>query len=494
MSRSVYRRIRALAGRRVDRASRREFLAASLAGAAGLMLPGASLAQGRQASGRRVVVVGAGFAGLACAHELIALGCDVTVVEARDQVGGRVRSTDQFVKGRTVEVGAELIGINHPTWMRFQKELGLELIELSEDETLEQPVWLDGRRLSSEEAARLLEEMDEVFVNMDFDAKTVVEDEPWTTPGAKELDARSTQDWLDKVKASDLCKRALEVEFYANNGQALPQQSYLGNLCQVKGGGGAQHYRDDSETHRCKGGNQRLASALAAKIGADRVLLGLPVTRIDHGKRDVTVHCKDGRTISCDEVVVAVPPSVWSKIEFAPGLPRLLVPQMGKNVKFFVPLKTRFWKQLGSEQYALGDGRVSMTWEGTDGQEGDGDVVMVAFSGARAAEACIALPREERDKAYLDELERLYPGIKDQVTGKAFFMDWTSESWTQASYSFPKPGEVTTIGPILHRGLGRLHFAGEHTCYKFVGYMEGALYSGVSVARRIVTREAAPGR
>jgi monoamine oxidase len=35
-----------------------------------------------------------------------------------------------------------------------------------------------------------------------------------------------------------------------------------------------------------------------------------------------------------------------------------------------------------------------------------------------------------------------------------------------------------------------LHFAGEHACYKFVGYMEGALNSGVAVAKRIAARDA----
>ena len=69
-------------------------------------------------------------------------------------------------------------------------------------------------------------------------------------------------------------------------------------------------------------------------------------------------------------------------------------------------------------------------------------------------------------------------------------MNWPNEIWTAAGYSFPAPGQVTTVGPILRAGLGRLHFAGEHTCYKFVGYMEGALNSGVSLAKRIAVRDA----
>jgi monoamine oxidase len=68
-------------------------------------------------------------------------------------------------------------------------------------------------------------------------------------------------------------------------------------------------------------------------------------------------------------------------------------------------------------------------------------------------------------------------------------MDWPADEWTMAGYSFPAPGQVTRIGPLLHKGMGRLHFAGEHTCYKFVGYMEGALNSGATIAKRIATRD-----
>jgi len=65
-------------------------------------------------------------------------------------------------------------------------------------------------------------------------------------------------------------------------------------------------------------------------------------------------------------------------------------------------------------------------------------------------------------------------------------MDWPSDPWVKGSYSFPAPGEVTTLGPQLQQPLGgRVYLAGEHTCYAFVGYMEGALQSGARAAKRI---------
>lgn len=494
MTRSFYRRLaRFVAGRPLT-PGRREFLGGAAASGALLLSNRLWSESGLSAAGaafgaKRVVVVGAGFAGLACAYELQSAGYDVTVLEATTRVGGRVRSSTEFVKGRVIEVGAELIGSNHPTWMAYKDAFKLEMLDLSESEEWEQPVVLAGKRLTHDEAKALLAEMDEVFnKNMDPLAATVDADEPWKTPDAKVLDAQNTKDWIAKLECSDLCKKALTVEFQSNNGQDVAKQSFLGNLAQVKGHGTAASYRDESEIYRCKGGNQSLATKLAETIKS--LVLELPVRSIEWGDKKVVVTCSDGRTLECDDIVLAVPPSIWSRIEFKPGLPQALSPQMGLNTKWFAHLKNRFWQKANQEQYALNDGVFNMTWEGTDGQEGDEDVVFVAFNGGPSAEKARALRGDAQAAAYLAELEALYPGFKEQLVGKPFFMDWPNEPWTKASYSFPAPGQVTTQGPILRDGLqGRLHFAGEHTCYRFVGYMEGALYSGSQLARRLAKRD-----
>ena len=126
-----------------------------------------------------------------------------------------------------------------------------------------------------------------------------------------------------------------------------------------------------------------------------------------------------------------------------------------------------------------------MTWDGTDGQTGIGEACLVCFSGGEMAEQCRRWPDAERDGNYLLNLERLYPGVSKRFRGSRF-MDWPGDPWTAASYSFPAPRQITTAGPTLAQGLEhRLHFAGEHTCWAFVGYMEGALQSGLTVAKRI---------
>jgi monoamine oxidase len=111
----------------------------------------------------------------------------------------------------------------------------------------------------------------------------------------------------------------------------------------------------------------------------------------------------------------------------------------------------------------------------------------VALAGGPAAEEGRGLGRD-RERRYLAELERLYPGLRRQVR-QARFLDWSAEPWTQGGYSAPAPGEVTAVGPVLFAGLGRLHFAGEHASPAFHGFMEGALESGVRLARRLAKRD-----
>jgi hypothetical protein len=82
-----------------------------------------------------------------------------------------------------------------------------------------------------------------------------------------------------------------------------------------------------------------------------------------------------------------------------------------------------------------------------------------------------------------------------KTCGKSKLMDCPGNEWAKGSYSLPKPGEVTSVGPLLHSGfLKRIHFAGEHTCYAFTGYMEAALQSGIRVAEQIARRDGVLGR
>jgi monoamine oxidase len=160
---------------------------------------------------------------------------------------------------------------------------------------------------------------------------------------------------------------------------------------------------------------------------------------------------------------------------------------MGVNVKYLAYVKERFWRKGGVSPDTMSDGDVSITWEGTDNQPGEG-ACLVGFSGARAARNTRNYPADQRDEMYARNLERLLPGFRDSFV-KSRYMDWPGDEFTMAGYSFPRPGQIGIVGPILRKGIDNLHFAGEHCSSAFVGYMEGALSSGVTAARSIAKRD-----
>lgn len=489
MVRSLYTRLHRRFGEPVRVEERREFLQATLAASAGLLISGGSvLARRPSQGGKRVVVIGAGLAGLSCAFELKAAGYDVRVIEARERVGGRVLSISDLIENATVEGGGEFVGSNHPAWMAYARRFGLSFVDVS-DYDLDFPIMLGGRRLTPEESAALWNEMDAQVRVMNAMAHDINPEAPWTHRIASNLDRQSMQDWLERAPCSETCKAGLAVQFTATTGVDPSRQSLLAHFATVAGGGG-ERYWTESEAYRCKGGNQQLAIKLADALG-DRLATGVPVRTVRIAEGGAKVECADGRTLECDDVVLAVPASAWDAIAFEPEIPETFRPQVGVNVKFLAKMGLRFWEDAGLAPEALTDGEVSLTWDATDGQLESRGAALAAVSGGKAAATCRGHKEGTVADHYVVNLASIYPEFqKHFVEGR--FMDWPGDPWTKGGRSFPAPTEVTSLGPRLAEGFAkRLHFAGDHCAYGFIGRMEGALHSGASVARRLARRDGA---
>jgi monoamine oxidase len=485
---SFYNRLKRQHTPKEELVSRRLFLKQMALASGALLLSNCAPGRiGSRGGKPRVIIAGAGFAGLAAAFELRAIGYDVIVLEARDRVGGRVLSFSDFPSGRNVEGGGELVGSNHPMWMAYSDRFGLTFLDMSADEEYDEPFYLQGRMLDISEVEQMYEEMDAAATAMTEDAVPINADEPWNSPNASELDLRSTADWLASLQLSDLGRHAAGTELMHNNGTPTARQSYLGNLTQVKGGG-LDAYWTESEVFRCDGGNQQLAHKLAEAIGEENIRLNDPIVRVVISDGDVRVTTASGASYEADDFILATPPSVWNKIQMDPPLAAALTPQMGISVKYLAHMKSRFWYPIGTSQYSFSDTDTGLTWEATDAQVGDKNVVHTSFSSAAIAEAHRARTPEERDRAMKAAMEKVYPGYSENFVSSRF-MNWPSDPWTMAAYSFPAPGQIVSMGPVLREGQPRLHFAGEHTCYKFVGYMEGGLTSGAELARRLAVRD-----
>jgi monoamine oxidase len=437
-----------------------------------------------------VIVLGAGFAGLACADELAHAGYDVIVLEARERLGGRVVSRNDLVPGKIVEGGGELVGPNQPVWAAYKERFGLKFLPMESPPT--DVIELNGKVLGQREALDLYQEMRAGLRKLNGPAATVPAYTPWEMPGAAGLDRQSLAQWIARQEVSPNCKTAMSIQFTAINGVVPAWQSLLGVLAIVKGGG-LDRFWDETDTMHVKGGCQQLATLLAdslrARCGGTAVRLAQPVSAVRLKPGCVVVELRNGGSLEADDVVVTLPPSVWNKVEFEPALPPGLALPLADNVKYLGVTVGQPWLDAKLSVNAMSNGPVQLTWETTAGQGDKGLHAVVALSGGPAADQCRSWKPEERDERYRSALDHFWPGFA-RVALRGHFFDWLADPFSRGSYSFPAPGQVTVAGPLLARGVGgRLHFAGEHCCFAFTGWMEGALSSGVRLARRLVERD-----
>ncbi len=217
---------------------------------------------------KRVAIVGAGLAGLCAAYELKALNYDVTVFEARNRVGGRVWSDEDFAHGpgkrstKFVERGAELIGSNHPLWCQYAKRFNLRFHDTKDYKNA--PIRVKGETLSFEKSERLIEEMEKHLDVLNLLAETIVDPfEPWLNPDSKSLDRMSLTEWLQTLdcgrdRMKQMARDAIGDQLATDNGINADEQSMLAVLAMIKGHG-IDRYWKDTEVYRCVGGNDRLA-------------------------------------------------------------------------------------------------------------------------------------------------------------------------------------------------------------------------------------------
>lgn len=474
-----------------DFLERREFLkGVALASAGALIAPGALAQRLGKDSSPRVVVIGAGLAGLACAYELREAGADVYVFEARNRVGGRVVSMDDVVSGKIVEGGGEFIGANHPRWIGYAERFGIDLRPSEPDDAdqLEYPILVNGRFLAKPEADPVWEALDLLTERLNAPARAVIAHEPWASDNAESLDSQTVAQWLKEQDIDDVTRTLARVSLEADNGVALDHMSMLALLAMIRGGG-VEDYWAHSEDYRAVGGTQSLARALADTMRG-RVVLATPVAKITHEGSRTGVTLADGKFVRADAIVLATPPSAWRTITLASNdTLRDRTVQMGLASKLIATSPDAFWTRLAAAPFGLSDTDTPMIWSTTYGQASpnpqDTREVMVGFSGGPAAERIRAVDRPTRDNVMLRAAARLWPGQADGLS-TVRFMDWRADQWAQAGYSFPEPGQVTTVCKTLREPLGVMRFAGEHCSTAFTGYMEGALESGSRAARGIV--------
>jgi monoamine oxidase len=395
----------------------------------------------------KVIVVGAGFAGLAAADELYRAGADVEVLEARDRVGGRVWSVP--FAGATAERGAEFI-LPHDTQLtELARRLELPLVRKGTLYGNREP--RGGEAVSSDEIAAAMEQLSAL---PEIHGETV-------------YGALSRAGCASGVADAIAARLEVSCAYGADDLDASV----------LREGAGAF---GDFPTHTVQGGNDRIARRLAAALG-DNVRLSSPVRSIRWSERELQVSTDDAEA-RADAVVVAVPASVVEEIKFEPPLDQRKVDahravRYGQAAKLFVPLGT----PAPPSQVLSVSGR---WWCYTQlGADGEPLPFVAAFAGSpRAIEA---LDLGNGSGRWVEDLARLRPDLELDAGG-ALISTWAEDPWVRGAYS-ARSATSSIEDPELSRPLGgRLAFAGEHTAGRWHGLMEGALRSGRRAAAELL--------
>jgi monoamine oxidase len=484
--------------------TRRRLLEAGAAGAAlALPLTSAAYAATKKRKRADVVVVGAGFSGLAAARALTKAGHSVIVLEARDRVGGRTQNATIAGGKAIAEVGGEFVGPTQDRILALAKAMNIATFPVynSGDN-----VFLARGQRALYPAATGIPQDAEVLaglgalLSIDAIAKEVGVRAPWKHAKARKYDSQTLAQYLapsvttatGKAVVDAVCEAIwgadpedLSLLYVAQYVAAAGNAKTPGSFVRlIATGGGAQE-------QRLAGGSTAVAEKVAAKLGS-KVILGAPVTRIVQTDDGVRVTTSGGPTVDAQRVIVAVPPVLAARIAYAPGLPaakKTLLKAMtpGSLTKVEAVYPTPFWRASGLSGQGVSD--TGLARVPYDNSPPDGSVgVFFSFIGGRRHAEWAALSPADRRARVLDDFVRFTGDERARTPDEFLEKDWTTEKWTRGCpVGHFAPGVLAKHGAQLRAAAGRIHFAGTETADYWLGYMDGAVRAGERAAKEAGT-------
>ncbi|MEX0985095.1 MAG: FAD-dependent oxidoreductase [Actinomycetota bacterium] len=439
-----------------------------------------------------VAIVGAGLAGLTTALDLQAAGRRVTVLEARDRVGGRTLNAD-IGDGEVVEMGGEWVGPTQDAIAALADDLGVDTF----------PTYYEGEHLAKlggdvvrhadpfpETTPEVAAELEVALRALHEQAATVPVDAPWDAPGATALDTTTFEAWIvanvGHPDVRDLVRIVAEVQ--ATPAAELSLLWALYALACSNGFDVMTGVRGGAQQDRFVGGSQAVSIAAAGRLG-DAVELRAPVRTVEHRADRVLVRT-DRVDVAARRAVIAVPPVLASRIAFDPALPPdkdaiLSRTHPGSVIKVNVVYHEPFWRRDGLSGQWTAPG-LPLSFGLDNSPPGGSPGVLVGLFEAGAARRFSAASAQERRDAALGSLVTIF-GRRAAEPRDYLELDWSAEPWTRGCYAGkPAVGAAVAFGRALRRPDGPIHWAGSETATMWHGYFDGAVSSGHRAASEVL--------
>ena len=451
------------------------------------------------ATAPRIVVVGAGFAGLTAAYRIYKLkGWVPAVYEAQTRVGGRARTIRTGAGGQYSEAGPSGISSNEPTIKNLVSELGLgPLVDTFLNTPKADELYSFGgtkvlwKSLAAPVAA-FYAQCSQDWVKIGKAIPTYAASNAW----AKAKDAQSLAAYIDAAISDRNARAYLKANFAQEYGGPAEVTSALHGILEEGSFWGAESGYD--ERYAVPGGNDTLATALAAHLPAGTVRLGQQLVSIRlNADKSYTLTFASGASgseVVADRVVLAIPLSILKSVDVtragfsAAKIRAIQDEKMGTNAKLNIQFTGRPWsdqKQSGDSSSDLVSGA---TWQASYQDKAPAWLLALNnrdYGSAAAHGLAPAAVIAETNSA----IDKLWSGASAKEINGQFYLDnWPADPWVKGSYAFYGINGFTTIGGAEAGREGGVHFAGEHTApYTKRGTMDGAVQSGERCAKEVTS-------